>query len=253
MNKLPFLFVVPLVAKMVARDWDRACHLLACTLDSILNQTDSDFMVALVCHDVPDIPQLKDPRIVVLQAHSKIPQSLGEQMIDKGYKKRLAFAYLRLLGGGWIMLVDADDLVSKRLVEYARKSNAKYGLLIDKGWEFDCQTKKLTFARRFNRLCGSSALFKFTVEELPQSAAQEQETISDKFESHRIWRETANGLNRPFNFIKFKAAVYTINNQQNHSTLMGGVGWKRKFSRFLSFSHTPSKADINEFSLHGLL
>ena len=44
-----------------------------------------------------------------------------------------------------------------------------------------------------------------------------------------------------------------LNNQQNHSTLMGGVGWKRKFSRFLSFSHTPSKADINEFSLHGLL
>ena len=128
MNKLPFLFAVPLVAKMVARDWDRACHLLACTLDSILNQTDSDFMVALVCHDVPDIPQLSDPRVIIIHAASPLPRNPSEQMYDKGFKKRLAFSYLNKMGGGWVMLVDADDLVYKDLVSYGRKINPKYGL-----------------------------------------------------------------------------------------------------------------------------
>lgn len=253
MSDVPFLFAIPLVAKSVARDWERACQLLSCTLDSILNQTNPNFKVALICHDVPDIPKLLDPRVVILKSLSPIPSTPNEQMVDKGHKKRLACAYLYGLGGGWIMLVDADDLVSNRIVDYVCKSDAKYGLLIDDGWEFDCVIKKMTKAPRFNRMCGTSAIFKFSKNELPSNALHDQRTLSDAFESHRLWRETSMNLGRPLDFVNFRAAIYTINNQQNHSTLMGPIGWKRKFTRLFSFSHSPTPVEIAEFSMNGLL
>ena len=253
MSSEPFLFAIPLLARAVARDWDRVCQLLSCTLDSVLNQSDADIQVALVCHDVPDLPQLKDPRVVVLQIDAPLPHNPDEQMVDKGLKKRAAFAYLRELGGGWVMLVDADDLVSCRLVEYVRQVNAQYGMLIDEGWEFDCGTGKLAPASRFNRVCGTSAVFRFRSHELPLHYKDTERTLSDAFESHREWRERAAELNRPLAPVNFRAAVYTINNAQNHSAMVGKIGWRRRLLRLLTFSHFPSRTEISEFSIARLI
>ncbi len=249
----PFLFAIPLVAKEVARDWQRVCSLLQCTLNSILAQTDKNFSVVLVCHDVPDIPQLSDPRVIILHAASPLPRNPSEQMYDKGFKKRLAFSYLNKMGGGWVMLVDADDLVSKHLVSYVRKINPKYGLLIDRGLEFDCVSKKISKAFKFNRLCGSSAIFRFSISELPSEVDQQEMTLSDHFESHRLWREKSIELNRPFDFVNFFAAIYTINNLQNHSAFSGPAGWKRRAIRLLSLARQPTSSQIDEFSLDALL
>jgi hypothetical protein len=247
------LFAIPLRAKGVSRDWARVCHLLSCTLDSVLNQTDPHFSVALMCHDVPDLPQLKDPRVTVLTCHAPLPRDLQEQMRDKGLKKRMALAHLHQLGGGFLMLVDSDDLVSNRLVAHVRARKPRFGLLIDAGWEFDVSTRRLARAARFNRVCGSSAIFRFTPDELPADAAQTTTTLSDKFDSHRLWRETAATLHRPFDQVDFRAAVYTINNQENHSVLTGNIGWRRHLLRLLTRSHRPTDAEVQEFAMAGLL
>lgn len=249
----PFMFAIPLRPKAVARDWGRVCHLLASTLDSILNQSDSDFSVVIACHDVPKLSLLDDPRITILRANTPLPTDPNEQMKDKHMKKRLALAQLHRLGGGWFMPVDADDLVSNRLVAHVRKLNPRFGMIIDEGWEFDCANLGLRPAPRFNRLCGSSGIFRFSADELPEQANQTEERLADVFKNHTQWRETAIALNRPLDLIGFRAAIYTTNNEENHSVLVGAIGWKRRLMRFVTPLRTPSAAVISEFSLGRLL
>jgi len=249
----PFLFSIPLRAKAVAHDWDRVCHLLSSTLDSILNQSDQNFSVVLACHDVPDLALLKDPRIAVIRTETPTPSNLSEQMTDKHRKKRLGLAHLRQLGGGWFMPVDADDLVSNQLVERVRLLRPRFGLIIDQGWEFDCAKKGMRPAPRFNRLCGSSGIFRFAIHDLPVQAYQTAETIADAFRDHTCWRKTAVALGRPLDLLNFRAAVYTTNNQENHSVLVGDIGWKRRLVRLVTPLLAPTPAQVTEFSLGRLL
>ena len=249
----PFVFAIPLRAKAIARDWGRVSHLLACTLDSILNQTDPNFCVALACHDVPDLPILADSRISILRTEAPLPRDLKEQMQDKQIKKRLALAHLHELGGGWFMPVDSDDLVSRRLVNHVRQTNPRFGFILDEGWEFDCVHQGLRPAPRFNRLCGTSGIFRFTLDDLPNRADQNEETLADAFKNHTHWRETASTAGRPLDLLGFRGAIYTTNNQENHSILVGDVGWKRRLTRIVSPLRRPSIAEVDEFSLRRLL
>ncbi len=253
MTSDPFLFSIPVRAKAVSRNWERVCHLLACTLDSILNQSDPNFSVVLACHDVPELPQLRDPRVTVLQTDTVLPCDLREQMRDKHIKTRLGLAHLHQLGGGWIMQVDADDLVSNQLVARVRQLQPRYGLIIDRGWEFDCIRRGLRPAPRFNRICGSSGIFRFAATELPTRADQNQTVLADSFRDHPRWREVSAALGRPLDLLAYRAAIYTTNNQENHSVLAGGIGWKRRLLHLVTPLRTPTAAEITEFSLGGLL
>jgi len=248
-----FVFAIPLRARAVSLDWDRVCRLLAGTVDSALNQTDPDVVVVVACHDVPEIQRISDPRVVVLRSTAKLPGDLQEQMWDKHRKKRMVMAHLHAIGGGWVMPLDSDDLVSNRLVADIRRRRPRFGAIIDQGWELDCATRRLRAAPRFNRVCGSSGVFRFGPSELPASADAGSEALSDRFSNHTKWREVAAELGRPLDTLDFRAAVYTVNNRENHSVQAGDVGFKRRLLRLVSPGHRPSTAEIAEFSLGRLL
>ncbi|MDE0940370.1 MAG: hypothetical protein OSA43_10475 [Pirellulales bacterium] len=46
--------VIPLKSKMASRNWDVTTVTLQFTIDSILNQTDARYEVAVVVHEKPD-------------------------------------------------------------------------------------------------------------------------------------------------------------------------------------------------------
>lgn len=51
----------------------------------------------------------------------------------------------------FVMLMDADDLVSNKLIEYVDKGQDKYGYYIYKGYELDYVTKRLRYCPCYNR------------------------------------------------------------------------------------------------------
>src|SRR5262245_47426703 len=148
-----FAFAIPLKSKVVSRDWSIVGRLLARTVRSLLNQSHSNFRIFLACHEIPEIAELQDPRVEVLQAKFDAPLYQAEFMIDKHRKRELIAARWRTLGGGYMMSVDADDLVSNRLVEYVMRQPSKRGFLVTKGYDLSERSGKVNFAPRFYKIC----------------------------------------------------------------------------------------------------
>lgn len=244
-----FFFGVPLRARATAQSWDRVCALLQMCLRSVINQTDGDFHILLACHDVPDFAEMSDPRVQILCIEAPVPTTPDEQMYDKGRKTRAIRVAMGQHGGGYLMLLDADDLVSNKLVSFVRCDQDPNGYLIDNGYEYDCSTGRVRFAPRFNRVCGSSAIFHFAPEDLPQTA-DDVDSTSDKFKGHNIWAATAADLGRPFCKLPFRGAMYLTNNGENHSALTGNIGWRRKLLRRLTPARRASDALRAEFALN---
>ncbi len=44
---------------------------------------------------------------------------------------------VRKLGGGYVMMLDADDLVSNRLVEYVLNDKDPHGYIVEVGYAYD--------------------------------------------------------------------------------------------------------------------
>src|SRR5690242_13704199 len=132
-----FVFGIPLRSRVTAQNWGHVCRLFDATLRSVFRQSDEDFRVIVACHEVPDVAALSDPRVVIAAAPFPPPSSFPEQMIDEGKKRKLIGATLRGLGGGYLMLLDADDLVSNRLVGFARSDGHPNGYIMHEGFEYD--------------------------------------------------------------------------------------------------------------------
>src|SRR5215467_12686264 len=113
-----FFFGVPLRSKSSSKNWLRVCDLFRSTLRSILGQTAEDFSVIVACHDVPTVPEIKDSRVKLLISSASIPTNLPEQMTDRYLKARMIAAETKQRGGGYLMAVDGDDLVSNRIVTF---------------------------------------------------------------------------------------------------------------------------------------
>jgi len=91
-------------------------------------------------------------------------------MMDKRAKYELVAAQWRAAGGGYLMYADADDLVSRNIVSYARTHNdVARGFFGATGWECDAVTGMISYAPRFHKCCGSSIIINWTVQDLPQS------------------------------------------------------------------------------------
>lgn len=213
-----FSFAIPLRSRATAHDWNRVCQLLNHTLLSVLQQDDPDFSVLLACHEAPDIPVVANPRVTVFLADSAIPTTFAEQMADKGRKTRICAAAHKARGGGYLMFLDADDMVSRKLVSYVRAHPPKFGYVITKGYYYDSKTGEYHRLVPFDKRCGSGAIFRFSVDDLPDDPNDPRETISDQFRSHMKWREVAQRLGRRLEPLGFPGAVHVVETGENVST-----------------------------------
>lgn len=111
-------FIVSMRARALSKDWALHTRLLQCTLNSILAQTHPAFDVVVVCHDVPDIPQARHSAVHTLSVDFPPPQRTNDDMCaDKVLKISRGVEWAMARGSEYVMFVDADDLVSRRLSE----------------------------------------------------------------------------------------------------------------------------------------
>ncbi|MBQ7434846.1 MAG: hypothetical protein IJV51_03490 [Oscillospiraceae bacterium] len=227
-------FCIPLRSKQVSRDWEGVCRIFNRTLHSVYRQTDPDFRIYIACHEIPELEHHYDERVQFLVSDSPIPQTHDEMLLDKGWKIELISRKIRENGGGYTMLVDADDLVSNRIAEYAAQHPGENGFLSDTGYIYNEGDTYCKQVRRLHRTCGSCSIVNYTVEDLPEQMPENlwDERHVDTFiirKSHRQIPDYMASLGRPLQTIPFPITVYVRNTGENHSMLKGNdLSWKRK-------------------------
>jgi len=162
-------FIIPVKSKKVTSDWSHFSRLVERTLISVCNQTDDDFKVVAVCHEIPDI-NFKHPNLHFLQVDFDPPtpnktdseENLKVMEIDKGTKIKLGAAYARdTFHADYIMTVDSDDYISNRIAAFVIKNTQDLpGWYIKKGYIHLEGRKFLFTTSKFSYLCGSSIIIK---------------------------------------------------------------------------------------------
>jgi hypothetical protein len=88
-------------------------------LDSLLAQTHPDFRIIVVCHEIPEIPQLKHPKIHALSVSFSPPARNNDEMCaDKVLKLTAGITVALERGTDYVMFADGDDLVSNRIADF---------------------------------------------------------------------------------------------------------------------------------------
>jgi hypothetical protein len=246
-----FYFGVPLKSRKLARNWDRTLELVNNTIRSMLCQTDPNFRILLACHESPALAMDPDPRMEILTVDFPRPIFRDEPIVDKHRKREVIAARIRELGGGVVMFVDADDLVSNRLVEYVNQNPHPHGHYVQQGYEFNAQTRAIRSCPWFYRICASCALLNLRPEDLPQRAMEE---TSSRFRqlamhAHPIWPSVMASQGFPLAPLPFPAVMYVTHTGENMSDSKDPAGWRRRFLRLALPEHSPSRAMAAEFGI----
>lgn len=216
-------FAIPLKSSQVANDWDHTQRLLSRTLQSVFCQSDPRWRVLICGHDIPDLPEMADPRIEFIASEHPPPVGqLGNARRSDAQRKRLIMGHrLRTLGGGYFMALDADDLVHRDLVATALAT--KHGCLITTGYIWDATNNFIApqpgvLSVDFDRVCGSTAVIRFTSEDFAEDLKPGHYTGHfGRVGSHAYIRGIQDEIDRPLEIVPYPAAIYVINNGENNT------------------------------------
>lgn len=260
-------FVVPVKSKRVTSDWLRFCKLFERTLISICNQTDTNFKVIAVCHEIPEI-DFTHKNLHFIQADFEPPlprateskESLNKHReIDKGDKIKLGVAYAQVnFNTDYVMTVDSDDFISNRIAAYVNESgNNVPGWYMKNGYIY-FEGKKFLFAiYKFSYLCGSSIIVK------PELIEHFFAIDSILYFDHRL---KVIGNNVMLSVFPFFGGIYSMANGENHLMSLENIksfnnhsGWlslegiKRIYRKIKNYSFRFITSRIHkEFSFYRL-
>ncbi|WP_018872900.1 alginate lyase family protein [Thioalkalivibrio sp. ALJ16] len=231
----PFAFIIPVIPKARAMDWDSVVANLDNTLASVVNQADSRWVALVVYHDLPPSRYGEHPNIVWLRADFPPPPSVSEGVQDKKNKTRLAGGWLRDQGydGVYAFCLDADDWVHKNLVEWILRHDNSSGYYINRGYVVDCNRNLLTEKReKFYSYCGSCFIPFVRASELPKDANDKRARFSRLYSGkHRNYPEQARSLGKNIEEVDFPAVAYLINHGESLETRKRGGALDRSPKR----------------------
>jgi hypothetical protein len=251
-------FSIPLAAKRDEAGWRVACTLLRNTLRSILQQSDPVLQVVITGHDRPALPELDDPRVTFLAAPFDPPRHQDEFRPDKHRKRGHSARHIRALGGGYIVLMDADDLVSRHLVLYIRGKAHPNGYIFKHGYSMDWESGAIaplpgSMGIDFDRYCGSCAAIHFTPDEIAAREEDHLSTYHGQFRNHAKVEQAVARRGRPLQPIPFPAAAYLVNTSQNLSLSRGVAHMEWRLGRISEGQVPLTRELVDEFSLAPVL
>src|SRR5690606_38121343 len=132
-------------------------------------------------HDRPAVPELDDRRIEFYPVGFREPQDGREGKRDQTRKTHFLGAIVKEHGGGYLMVVDSDDLVHKDVVRFVRGADNRAGYMFRAGYVLDVESGKVgKFSgnppRQFFNHCGTSSILYLTPEQLPDRPTDKSDT-----------------------------------------------------------------------------
>ncbi len=162
-------FVIPVKSKTVSSDWTYYSSLVNRCINSICNQSNTNFKVIVACHEIPETKFNNDSRVEFLKVGfsspilKKNPEDLSLKRVDKGKKIKFATAYAMTIGASYVMIVDSDDCISNKICEFVcENGNASIsGWYVKKGYLYP-EGKSYLYLnlKNFNMVCGSCVIIK---------------------------------------------------------------------------------------------
>lgn len=218
-------FGIPLISRAAARDWTQIETLFNATLASLYNQTDQNFRIIVASNGRPALRVPVDERLEFIDHPRSIPQDYIAGNIDAGNKRwEIAMRHVEL-GGGNLVFVDADDLISARLVEFVRRTNDPNGCIITDGYVMNWSTGALapfplSFMKpgSFHAICASCAAMNISRSDLYDKGADGKTRYQRIYGmGHHLMYDAMVAEGRPPAAVPFPAAVYVLFTGQNGS------------------------------------
>ena len=198
-------FIVPFKSVKASLSWVDVCGLLQSTLISICQQTSTDFRVIVVCTELPMI-DYHHSSIDFLQVETDLTVINRRQ--DKLNKIKAGFEFAKRYNPSHYMVVDSDDLISNKIVEFVSQNIEHEGWIFNHGYVHEVAQNYFYVVRSgFYNHCGTCAILKGHLLEM---------LFLDKrgWFDHEI--KTFKALKIELPFLPFVGTIYSSQNGQNN-------------------------------------
>ncbi|WP_134680296.1 glycosyltransferase family A protein [Paracoccus ravus] len=222
---VPLVFVIPVRHPASVKDWTAVQFCLAQTLASVAAQTVSTWQCVVVANAGSDLPVMPlNARVVWVNLPlPEMPDRNREQ--ERFYDAVRRDKGLRIHAGlegvgedAFVMVVDFDDFVHRRLAEFVAAELGAPGWTIDRGYVWGggswCFEKP-----GFHMLCGTSHIIRRALlgRFLTEDGRPDMMAIKRRLGSHVFIHDDLATQGQPLGSLPFAGAVYRVGNPQSTS------------------------------------
>lgn len=227
------MFVIPIKSPKVSTSWFEVCRLFERCLRSVCNQTSLDFQVLVVCNEKPQIA-FNHPKVKYLEVDFPVPSAdYFAKMNDRSNKVVFGLLAASKFNPSHVMIVDADDCISKQIAAFVNNNPQSNGWFIDKGYEYIDGSQKIYIRRKnFYKMCGTCNIINYKLFTLPEK----QKTYYDITEydafltGHSLSKEILAERGTPIQPLPFSGTIYIRDRVGESATLQDG--WLTRFKRY---------------------
>jgi hypothetical protein len=170
-EKPSVVFLIPFASRQVRGNWSTACKYLQQTIRSIRNSASENYRVVVAANEEPEFEMEFDSRIHLILSDQPFPSHPNYRAalrLDKLAKIDAAWRYAK---SNWqpkyVMKLDADDLISSRLVAWLDEAGTEAGYLIKHGWLWRSGARYLIQRTEYlDRVCGSCLIIRSDLADL---------------------------------------------------------------------------------------
>ena len=243
-------FLIPFASRRTKSRWDIACADLRQTLKSVHNSTSESYCVVVAGHEAPDFNIETKAKACFLSVDHDIPRhqnAVVSGRLDKLAKIAAAWNYAKSTWNPhYLMKLDADDLISSRLVQWLENFGREPGYLMKHGWLWQSGARHLLqFTEYLDRVCASCLIIRSDVADQKGPFLTEVEGIqlneaslnfaaSDHYslvpgsgtstlllnDSHQRYAAQFAYLGHKLSTLPFRAVIYRIGNPDSNSAAL---------------------------------
>jgi hypothetical protein len=252
-------FITALKSKSVSNDWIKVSRLFEDSLQSAYSQTNPDFRIIVVCHEIPLLKKSYDARVEFICVDFPPPFLDGLEGLERSKScmqdkwKKLAVGMIRVgeIKPDYVMIMDADDLVSQRLSEYVKDYPSLNGWILKQGYRYELSSRWIYVNNHFN--CGTNAIVGSKLIHFPKSLAPDEiNRCVILSNGHTVIEKKMIELGTPLSPLPFLGAVYLYNHGDNDSSsYVNFKRWKgfRSFLRIMLNARLLTRKIKQEFSM----
>jgi hypothetical protein len=222
-------FIIPVKHPANAEDWNQVKLHLGETIRSIDGQDRTGWKAVIVANhgaELPDLPGGFEVKRVDFPPNQLYRQSLAEAeaiealRIDKG--RRVLAGMLHAGDMGHVMVVDDDDLISRRLTSFVAANRLANGWYVREGLIWHDGSRLLYRFKDFSRLCGTSHIVRADLYKLPPDFDSADETcVRRMLGSHIYLKDDLEACGTPLVPLPFVGAVYRTGHAESWGRFRG--------------------------------
>jgi hypothetical protein len=218
-------FVIPVRHPSSIADPTQARALMAETVASVAAQTHPDWACFVAAEKDADLPPLP-PGFEVVRTDIPAPvlppmhvdRHTNRQLVRMDKGARIMTALVAAQPAGHVMVVDYDDLISRRLAALAAERPKANGWYAERGWLYSGGGFVSTCPEDFSRLCGTSIVVHSRLLKIPELREDiDLPHVARTLGDHIYIRADLAEAGTPLDPLPFPGAVYRVGHANSAS------------------------------------